>query len=127
MKTIVTLSAALSVAPGINVPFDAAVLRDDNLSWDGSGFVAKESGDFRVTAFQQISPFDGDGKAQLAVYNGEDPTLISVIGNTGYLSGSRIVSLKAGEKLVPNFLITGENGFTASAGEVESQIVFENA
>lgn len=123
-KTFVTLSEDQTISPGGSVPLDVQVLRDDDLSFQDGGFVAKESGDYRVTGMQRLSHFEGDGKVQLQV---GDYILDLQGNNSQFLSGSRVIALKAGDKLVPSMQITGTEDVIALADPVKSEIVFERA
>lgn len=125
-KTFVTLNADQLVPAGIPTELTMQVLVDDNLSFQENGFVAKESGDYRVTVIQQIAPFDGAGKVQLQVSSETADYILALQGNNSQcLTGSRVIRLKAGEKLVPKLYVSDSIDVTVLADPVKSEMVFE--
>lgn len=127
-KTIVTLNANQIISAGEMSEMDAQVLRDDDVSFHGGGFVAKETGDYRITAIQRIGEYTGPGKAQLHLDNGTDKIVLGLAGNNSeVIQGSRVVRLIGGQKITPGFYISGSEDAEAIADPVKSEIVFERA
>lgn len=123
--TILSLAETQTIIPGEFNEMNLQVDRDDDLSFQGGGFVAKETGDYRVTGSQRVGEFDGTGKVELSVLNGETPYVLASIGNTGLVSGSRVIHVLAGEKLTPSLFISGSIPVDALVDTSKNAIVFE--
>lgn len=108
IRTITTDQTILAASAGQHVPINTAPVKDSDLSFVDEHFVAKEDGDYDVRG--QLRHSLSANWTQLAVKNPSTDEVFVLGQGEGSrdLGGSRIIPLKAGQRLRLYFMHGGE-------------------